>query len=223
MLPDKTRHGSIPRWLFLLAIVAVAHPPAFADDAPLPGSAPSLNQGSLCQPASAAAASEPAPTGAASGNPASAAPPVGVGPGPLSEARKVLFNRLMLAKKEGIGIGAYMAEFARIEEAARNGDAPESLQPRIASLARSLKEQLDRRQILKTQRPVPSPGTGSSADSSQQPPSAGSGAAGGGGDRTAAIIDKLKEKLKDGDIPDGLKEKFLNSDQGRKILEKLGR
>lgn len=148
-----------------------------------------------------------------------------VAPGPLEEARKMLWSRIKQAKSEGIGTGAYVTAFQGIEDQVKAGRQAEEIRPRIESLARSLKDQLDRSRILKTQRPIPP--TASQSAGGGGAPSGGKG--GGlealadklGGKDPSALIDRIKEKLNTGDIPDGLKEKLLNSDKGKKLLEKL--
>lgn len=148
-------------------------------------------------------------------------------PGHLLEPRRMLFQRLIQARDEGIGIAPYMAAFGRVEDSVRNGGTPESLQPQIESLARNLKAQIDRSRVLKTQRPIPAQGSQSVTGAAP-----GLGAAGAPGGLVAplgegksssldGLLEKVKERLQTGDIPDSLKEK-LNSDKGRKLLEKLG-
>ena len=149
MFPDKTICRFMFSGLALVWVLSATAARVSADEAQMSASPPQPDQAAPPAPASGSAASLPAPAPGSASSIQPAVVPCGsvteVSAGPLLEARKVLFNRLNLARKEGIGVGAYMAEFARIEEAVRNGDAPERLQPRIASLARSLKEQLDRR------------------------------------------------------------------------------
>jgi len=148
-----------------------------------------------------------------------------VAAGPLIEARKMLWARISQAKNEGIGTGVYITAFKAIEEDVQAGKPIEAIRPRIESLARSLKEQLDRSRMLKTQRPTP---PSSSQSIGGEAPSGGKGggldglAAKLGGKDPSALIDKLKEKLNSGDIPEGLKDQIMNSEKGRKLLEKLG-
>jgi hypothetical protein len=156
--------------------------------------------------------------------------PVCVTPGPLEEARKILITRIQQAKSEGIGTANYMLAFNALEDSVKAGQTAEQLRPRIESLARALKDQLDRAKILKTQRPIP-------AGPSQTPPApdnAGSaggldinkikeaisktGAAGGGKD-SSGLMEKLKD-LKDrfgGQIPENLKDRIPKD-----ILDKIG-
>lgn len=150
-------------------------------------------------------------------------------PGPLIEARKMLRDRIGQAKHEGIGTGPYVAALKAIEDDVKAGKTAEEIRPRIESVARGLKDQLDRKQILKTQRPIPptaSQSGGAGGASAGMPPSKGpdlSAALGGGQGDTAALLDKLKDKLLNGgEIPDSLKQRVMQSEKGRKMLEKLG-
>jgi hypothetical protein len=161
-----------------------------------------------------------------------------VSPGPLLEARKMLWMRINLAKSEGIGTSTYITAFKHLDGEVKAGKTGEELRPRVESLARSLKEQLDRSKILKTQRPIPptasQSGGGAGGDASM--PSGGSMAAfgGKGGGLAAAaaalgggddsILDKLKSKLMSGGGGDleSLKQQALRTKKGREFLEKLG-
>lgn len=151
-------------------------------------------------------------------------------PGPLMEARKMLRDRIGQAKHEGIGTGPYVAALKQIEDDVKAGKTAEEIKPRIESVARGLKDQLDRKQILKTQRPIPptaSQSGGTGGGPAGMPPSKGpdlsAALGGGGGSDTAALLDKLKDKLLNGgEIPDSLKQRVMQSEKGRKMLEKLG-
>jgi hypothetical protein len=115
-----------------------------------------------------------------------------------------------------------------MEEDVKGGKTEDQLRPRIESLARSLKDQLDRSKILKTQRPVPPTASQQAGGGASGGPAAGGGGASGlsaalGGKDPNALLDKLREKLNSGDIPAGLKEKVLNSEKGRQLLEKLSK
>jgi hypothetical protein len=171
-----------------------------------------------------------APSGAATTATTSGAPVAAdeVAPGPLVEARKMLWQRINQAKSEGIGTGAYVNAFQAMEEDVKGGKTEDQLRPRIESLARSLKDQLDRSKILKTQRPVPPTASQQAGGGASGGPAAGGGGASGlsaalGGKDPNALLDKLREKLNSGDIPAGLKEKVLNSEKGRQLLEKLSK
>jgi hypothetical protein len=159
-----------------------------------------------------------------------------VSPGPLLEARKMLWMRINLAKSEGIGTSTYITAFKHMDEEVKAGKSAEELRPRIESLARSLKDQLDRAKILKTQRPIPP--TASQSGGSGEMPMGGGGpmamggkggglagvaaALGGGGDD--ALLDKLKAQLMGGGGGDleALKQRALKTKKGREFLEKLG-
>lgn len=151
-----------------------------------------------------------------------------VAPGPLIDARKMLWDRIKQAKSEGIGTAAYVNAFQFIESEVKAGKTAEAIKPRIESLARALKEQLDRSRILKTQRPLPPMGSQVRGSSGGGPatakgPDAPAAAAAGGGDNpeATAIIDRIKERF-GGQLPDGLTEKLLKSDKAKKLLEKYG-
>lgn len=156
-----------------------------------------------------------------------AAPAQDVADGPLIEARKMLWSRINQAKAEGIGTGAYVNAFKGIEDEIRAGKGAEDVRPRIESLARSLKDQLDRSKILKTQRPIPpTPSQMVGSAPGGGPPAPRGGGLDGlaaklGGKDPNALIEKLKQKLNSGDIPDAVKDQLLNSDKGKKIIEKL--
>lgn len=152
-----------------------------------------------------------------------------VHPGPLADARKVLLNRIQQAKAEGVGTANYNMAHTAIEDMVKSGATEEQIKPRVLSLANALRDQENKSKILKTQRPLP-------PTASQQGGSSGPAAGGGGpaapgslkeaigGGNSDDILARLKEKLGTGDIqiPEHLKEKVLNSEKGKKILEKLG-
>jgi hypothetical protein len=215
----------------LLSITALQGLPAMSQD----GNGAATNDSAATSAPSGASAPLPGP-GISPAGVAPAGAPAGSGtlthesqlaPGHLLEPRRMLFQRLLQARQEGIGIGPYMQAFGRLEDSVRSGGTPEMLQPQIENLARSLKSQIDRSQMLKTQRPIPA--QGSQAAGGAIPPMPGipgPGAAGAmaGGGKTSSLdglLEKVKERLQTGDIPDSLKER-LNSDKGRKLLEKLG-
>ncbi|HNB25058.1 MAG TPA: hypothetical protein PKZ32_21735 [Candidatus Melainabacteria bacterium] len=147
----------------------------------------------------------------------------GVTPGPAQEARQKLYDRILQAKAQGIGISAYMAAFKAIEEQVKAGDAAEKISPRIESINAALNKQVDNAKILKTQKPLPPQGsqiTGS--DSTISPPTAskpGSPAAAEGGG-SGDMIDKLKSKLggKLDNIPDSIKERIMSDPS---MMEKI--
>lgn len=159
-----------------------------------------------------------------------------VAPGPLVEARKMLWMRINLATSEGIGTSTYIAAYKHLDDQVKEGKSADELRPRIESLARSLKDQLDRSRILKTQRPIRptvSQAAGG-ADASGLPSGsmalggakgaglAAAAAALGGGDES--ILDKLKSKLMSGGGGDleALKQQAMRTKKGREFLEKLG-
>lgn len=184
---------------------------------------------SIC---AAIAQEQPAPSATTSGAAATEEP---VSPGPLLEARKMLWMRINLAKSEGIGTSTYITAFKSLDEEVKRGKSDAELRPRIESLARSLKDQLDRAKILKTQRPIPPTASqsGGGGDGSA-PPSGGPALGGKGGGLAAAaaalgggdesILDKLKAKLMAGGGGDleSLKQQALRTKKGREFLEKLG-
>jgi hypothetical protein len=151
-------------------------------------------------------------------------------PGPLLEARKMLRTRIGQAKSEGIGTAPYVAALKDIEDEVKAGKTADEIRPRIESVARGLKDQLDRKQILKTQRPIPPSASQSAGGPMPSGPSGGgsggsglSAALGGGPSDTSALLDKLKDKLLNGgEIPDSLKQRVMQSEKGRKMMEKLG-
>lgn len=168
--------------------------------------------------------STPATPGEAPAGATSAPGELTITPGPLEEARKILLDRIKLAKTEGIGTANYFLALNAIEDSVKAGQTAEQLKPRIESLARALKDQLDKSKILKTQRPVPVQPSYSAA-----PPGGGGG--GGGPDinkikealnkpgGTDGLIDKIKSKFGGNipNIPDGLKDRIPKD-----ILDKLG-
>jgi hypothetical protein len=198
----------LTRWLSSMAISALLASPALAQDGGKP-------------PGSAPADAVPATTSGTNSE---------VAPGPLIEARRMLWLRLDQAKTEGIGTTAYVAAFKGIEDEVKAGKTAEDIKPRIESLARSLKEQLERSKILKTQRPIPPTASqsGGSSGGGGGPASGASGGKGGGlsaalGGGDGDLIGRIKDKLLNGgDIPDSLKQKAMQSEKGRKLLEKLG-
>jgi hypothetical protein len=162
-----------------------------------------------------------APTPADAGAPAAGAAPAAavdtssVVPGPLFDERKQLFAHLQEASARGIGTANYMMAFKGIEGQVSAGASAIQIKPRVEQINNALTEQLKRAQVLKTQRPLP-------PTSSQQTPEAAAAAGGGApGDATAA------NKPAGGSIigielPDGLKDKLLNSDKAKEMLKKFG-
>ncbi len=86
-------------------------------------------------------------------NVAPAASPVGrspagntvseVAPGPLAERRQILLSIILKAKKEGIGIATYLTAFNALEDSVKAGQTKEQIEPRLESLALSLRTQLE--------------------------------------------------------------------------------
>lgn len=155
------------------------------------------------------------------------------GPGPLLQQRQALLSRIVAAQKQGIGIGAYMSEFNRIEGQVKDGQPASAYESRVASLSANLDEQLKRGQILKTQRPV-----APVLKMSSQPTGRGVSPAGGSGLGSLGInpndpmLEKLKQKYGSqiNQIPGGLnglgklgpqeREKLLDSDIGKQLIKK---
>jgi hypothetical protein len=221
---DMANRGQLFALAAILQVVllAPAQTQAQADEAQAGGAQAPGSQA----PAGAAGATQ-VNAEAAAGTPAAAQAPAGTGepvPGPLLEARKILFQRIGQAKQEGIGTGAYLAEYQSIEQAVSSGQSEDVIKPRIERLARALRDQLERGKILKTQRPIPP-----TPSQSTTPPAAAGGPAGLAGGPQAALLEKVKEKLSGGGLGGGLgggglpagAEDFLNSDKGKKLLEKL--
>jgi hypothetical protein len=195
------------RWLLSLAAMFIVSSPVLAQDVDTP-------------PAAATPEPPAATTSGATEGPA---------PGPLLEARKMLWQRIQQAKGEGIGTAAYVTAFKGVEDEVKAGKTAEDIKPRIESLARSLKDQLDRSKILKTQRPIPPTASQSSGPSGGGGPAASAGPGKGGGLSAALggsdsdLIGKLKDKfLNGGEIPDSLKQKAMQSKKGRELMEKFG-
>lgn len=161
-----------------------------------------------------------------------AAPSTGVVPGPAETARRNLFKRINDAKEQGFGISVYMNVFTSIEDMVKSGATEESVQKRVDSLSSSLEDQLKRSQTLKTQRaappiaassPPPSSSTGGSTDSlvkGLKDKLGGLGANPGDLLSGGKIPDNLKNQLPGGLTPDKVNQ-FLNSDQGKQILNGL--
>ncbi len=149
-----------------------------------------------------------------------------VSPGPLEAARKNLLDKIHQAKSEGIGIANYMMVYTSLEDSVKAGQTEAQLRPRVDSLTRALKDQLDKRKILKTQRPIPP--AGSQISATQAPTAQGSqdmsklkeALGGSGGKDPSALIDKIKAKFGGDvpDIPDSIKDKLPKD-----ILDKLGK
>lgn len=152
--------------------------------------------------------------------------PEGAAPGPGQEARQKLFERIQQAKSQGIGIGGYLNAFRALEEQAKGGAAPESLNPRIDQIHKSINDQLDRAKILKTQRPLPPQGSqlrGSDPiGASGGGPAAGGGAGGPGG--AGGMAEKIKARFGDklDNLPEGLKERLSDPGTRQKLMEKFG-
>jgi hypothetical protein len=145
--------------------------------------------------------------------------------GPLEDKRKSVLSEIMSAKNQGCGISAYLAEFNRIEDMVKSGQPVSIVEDRLDRLHGNLKEQLQRAQILKVQRPVPPPA----------PPEATASAPGrqgsdSKGDSQGRAIDQIKERFGNklpGDLGtlDNLspevKDKLLKSGQGQELLKKF--
>lgn len=140
-------------------------------------------------------------------------------PGPLMDMRRTVLQRIKDAKQHGVGIAPYLAAYNNAEASVRGGEAEDKIRPRLESLLHSLDEQIKRAEVLKTQRPVPI--TKSAAQ--QQYASPAEAEAKAAAEKKKAMLEKLKEKLKDDnlEIPDDLREKLMGSEQGKQILEKL--
>lgn len=155
--------------------------------------------------------------------------PEGAAPGPGQEARQKLFERIQQAKSQGIGIGGYLNAFRALEEQAKGGAAPETLNPRIDQIHKSINDQLDRAKILKTQRPLPPQGSqlrGSDPiGASGGGPAAGGGAGGAGGPGgPGGMAEKIKARFGDklDNLPEGLKERLSDPGTRQKLMEKFG-
>ena len=223
-------------WVFAGAVLASTGVAAFAQlvepavnttGAPAMAETPTQQTDSSGAPAASQSTAFGAASGAASGE-------ITVGPGPMEAPRKILLSRIKQAKSEGIGIASYMSAFTYIEDAVKAGQTEAQVRPRIESLARALKDQLDKSKLLKTQRPVPPTASqsGGGAPVAATPTSTPISSAdiakklGGGGD--SALIDKIKERfggqLPDiNSLPEGLRDKLINSDKGKELLKKLGK
>lgn len=127
----------------------------------------------------------------------------------------------MAAKKQGIGIGGYLAEYNRIEDMVKAGQPETAYESRLTSLVTGIDEQIKRSQVLKTQHPVAISGSGSSASASAGG-SAGFGGGGGagGGGLTPEKISQLKAKYGD-KIPPDIAEKLgnLSPEQKEKLMK----
>ncbi|HEY9791415.1 MAG TPA: hypothetical protein V6D22_13510 [Candidatus Obscuribacterales bacterium] len=170
-------------------------------------------------------ATEPVTTAPAAGASEAQAAAPSTGPadevvaGPMLQQRRQLLEHIHTAGAHGIGITNYMMAFNAVEDQVRNGASETQIKPRVDQLSNALLDQLKRAQILKTQRPLP-------PTSSQQPetaaaapaaPAPAAPAAGGG-----LNLGNLQDKLGGIQIPESLKEKFLNSDKAKEILKRLG-
>ena len=221
-------------WVLTSALIASAGAAAFAQDTltpsvttiGAPGTVDASMQGGMPE-------ATPTTTGTASGAGSSA---MSVGPGPMEAPRKILLSRIQQAKSEGIGIASYMNAFTYIEDAVKSGQTEAQVRPRIESLARALKDQLDKSRVLKTQRPAPPTAsqTGGGAPTTAAAPattpisSADIAKKMGGGGADSSLIDKIKERfggqLPDiNSLPEGLRDKLINSDKGKELLKKLGK
>jgi hypothetical protein len=165
-----------------------------------------------------AAAKTPAPT-----DPAALLYAETVAPGPFEAKRKLLLASIKMAKKQGFGITGYLGELSKVEDQIKQGNSGPQLEARIDSIADGLQDQLKRRQVLQTQRPI---GTSSSRSSYTQ----ASSESGAGRPRksTDAILNELRQKYGD-KIPSGLggmdgdlKEKLMKSDAAKEYLRKMG-
>lgn len=159
--------------------------------------------------------------------------------GPLLQQRKELYDKIMKARDEGIGISAYLGAFRALEEQVGAGAAEDSIKQRLQSIASGLDDQRKRSAILKTQRP--SPARGSTAGLAAEKNEFGKRSDLGDIIQNAGGAENLINKFKDkygGQIPEGLKDKLgglgdldaetiknklQGSDAGKKILEKLAK
>lgn len=142
-----------------------------------------------------------------------------VAPGPLMELRHNLLQKMKDAKSRGVGIAPYFSAYTNTEAAIRGGETEDKVRPRLESLLRSLDEQIQRAEILKTQRPAPV----SKPPDRQASSSPAEAEAKAAAEKKKAMLEKLKEKLKNDnlEIPDDLREKLMESEQGKQLLEKL--
>ena len=175
------------------------------------------------QPASdAASTTAPAPGSA----PAAASAGSGVTPGPLEPQRQELLGHIHTAGEHGIGTANYMMAFNAIEDQVKAGASETQIKPRVDSLNNALIEQLKRGAILKTQRPIPpampepsaAPTGGPATAAAAAAPAGGAGGlAGLAGSLPPSLLEKLKDRLGGGDIPDSLKKQIPGD-----LLKKLG-
>jgi hypothetical protein len=124
----------------------------------------------------------------------------------------------MAAKKQGIGIGGYLAEYNRIEDMVKAGQPESTYEGRLSSLVTGIDEQIKRSQVLKTQHPVTISGSGSSSSASGS--GGGFGAGGGGAGLNPEKLNQLKAKYGD-KIPPDIAEKLgnLSPEQKEKLMK----
>jgi hypothetical protein len=155
--------------------------------------------------------------------------PPEAGPGPLLEKRRALLTRIMAAKKQGIGISAYMSEFTRIEGLVKTSQPTTAYESRLDSLSDSLDDQLKRSQILKTQRPVmKAPEAASATAMTRTPGPPMSGMPSGGS--SDGMMDLLKQRFGNKMGAGGLgaldkmspeeKQKLMQSDMAKQLMKK---
>lgn len=163
-------------------------------------------------------------TGASSGNTTSSGSGSETAPGPLLEKRKNALSRIMAAKKQGIGISGYLAEYNRIEDMVKAGQPETAYESRLTSLVSGIDEQIKRSAVLKTQHPVSTSSSSGSSVSSGSPGSGtGAGSSSGGGGLGGLSNEKLSQlKAKYGDkIPPDIAEKLgnLSPEQKERLMQ----
>ena len=194
----------------MIAALAIAQA-TLADE---PKTAAAGNQTAAEPAATAPSAGDAGATGSSA---TTATPAEEVVPGPMQAERRQLLEHIHTAGAHGIGITNYMMAFNAVEDQVRNGATETQIKPRVDQLSNALIDQLKRAQILKTQRPLP-------PTSSQQPETAAAPAAPAPAAPAAGGLNlgNLQDKLGGLQIPESLKEKFLNSDKAKEILKRLG-
>ncbi|HEY9756170.1 MAG TPA: hypothetical protein V6C97_13470 [Oculatellaceae cyanobacterium] len=211
--------------------------------------APNASTTSSASPSSSGAAGSGAPdtsapsnstgtstgTGASTANTTSAGSGGETAPGPLLEKRKNALSRIMAAKKQGIGISGYLAEYNRIEDMVKAGQPETAYESRLTSLVTGIDEQIKRSAVLKTQHPVSTSSSSGSSGSSglsgasgSGPGSGGSSGGGGLGGLSNEKLSQLKSKYGDkippdiaeklGNLSPEQKERLMQSDMLKKLL-----
>lgn len=149
-------------------------------------------------------------------------------PGFFLKERKALYEKIMLAEKNGVGVKHYLTAFKYIETMVEKGAKQEEVAKRIDSLARGLDDQLKRSKILKIQKLPPPIAASSPPPSAVRSKSRSS---------SASKLNKndLYKKIKDnwfgGNIPPSIKNRIpagvdpskLSKSDIDKLMKRLGK